>query len=398
MVKKGYKQTEIGVIPEDWEVKRLGDIGEPKMCKRIFKNQTKKSGDIPFYKIGTFGKKADAFISKDMYEEYKNKFPYPKKGEILISASGTIGKTVVYNGENAYYQDSNIVWITNNEKLIKNNLLYYYYQIIKWTTENTTISRLYNDILKEIKIPIPQKPEQEKIAKVLSDTDELIENLKELITKKEDIKKATMQQLLTGKKQLKGFSGEWVKRNIKKFGTVITGATPPTNIQYYWNGNIPWITPTDITEQKNISISERMITSEGLKQIRTIPKNSILVTCIASIGKNAILTKEGACNQQINAIIPNDKFDYEFIYYLIELNKNYLIAKAGVTATPIISKYDFEQFEFYVPQDINEQKAIAKILSDMDEEIEALKEKLEKIKAIKQGMMQELLSGRIRLI
>lgn len=109
----------------EWEEKKLGDIGRVAMCKRILKDQTLPFGDIPFYKIGTFGKEADAFISTDLYKEYKSKYPHPKAGDVLISASGTIGRTVVYDGLPAYFQDSNIVWIDNDEQLVKNSFLYF---------------------------------------------------------------------------------------------------------------------------------------------------------------------------------------------------------------------------------------------------------------------------------
>lgn len=95
---------------------KLGDIGKISMCKRILKEQTSKKGDIPFYKISTFGGEADCFISKEIFEEYKEKYSYPRKGDILISAAGTIGRTVIYNGEDAFFQDSNIVWLDNDDK------------------------------------------------------------------------------------------------------------------------------------------------------------------------------------------------------------------------------------------------------------------------------------------
>ena len=108
----------------EWEEKKLGDIGKVTMCKRIMKDQTLLLGDIPFYKIGTFGKEADAYIPQELYENFKEKYPYPQKGDILIAASGaTYGKTVVFDGSDSYFQDSNIVWIANNEKLVTNNFL-----------------------------------------------------------------------------------------------------------------------------------------------------------------------------------------------------------------------------------------------------------------------------------
>lgn len=215
MIETKFKQTEIGPIPEDWKVSSLRDVGEIKMCKRVLKFQTSDKGDIPFYKIGTFGKVADAYISRELYEEYLRKYNYPKKGDILLSAAGTIGRTVVFDGKPSYFQDSNIVWINNDESLILNSLLYYMYDRVSWVTESGTIPRIYNGIVHSIKFAHPTSlVEQEKIAKALSDVDALINELGELIAKKRDIKRGTMQQLLTGKKRLPGFTDEWKEQTL----------------------------------------------------------------------------------------------------------------------------------------------------------------------------------------
>jgi type I restriction enzyme S subunit len=221
-----------------------------------------------------------------------------------------------------------------------------------------------------------------------------------------------MQELLTGKKRLPGFQvqlgykktdrgvipEDWEIRPVAVFGDVVTGGTPPTAESRYWGGEYPWVTPTDISTHRDIFVSDRWISSDGLKILRPLPADSVLVTCIASIGKNAILRSDGACNQQINAIVPNRRTSAEFLYYMFEIGKSYMLANAGITATNIISKSTFEGLLFPVPSGRSEQEAIATILSDMDAEIMALEAKLTKARAIKQGMMQELLTGRIRLI
>ncbi|HMP28375.1 MAG TPA: restriction endonuclease subunit S [Saprospiraceae bacterium] len=151
----------------------ISNIGKVSMCKRIFKNETSITGDIPFYKIGTFGKSPDAFISKAVFDEYKNKFSFPKKGDILLSASGTIGRRVVYNGEPAYFQDSNIIWLEHDETKVLNRYLYHFYATVKWQTEGGTIQRLYNDNFKKINVPVPSLGEQEKIASILDNFEAL---------------------------------------------------------------------------------------------------------------------------------------------------------------------------------------------------------------------------------
>lgn len=155
----------------------LNEVGKVSMCKRIFKNETLESGDIPFYKIGTFGKKPNAFISQMIYDDYRKNFSFPKKGDVLLSASGTIGRRVIYNGEPAYFQDSNIIWLDNDESKVLNKFLYYLYATIEWKTEGGTIQRLYNDNLKKIKIPVPSLHEQERIVTILDKFDALVNDI-----------------------------------------------------------------------------------------------------------------------------------------------------------------------------------------------------------------------------
>ncbi|AGQ39473.1 TPA: restriction endonuclease subunit S [Mannheimia haemolytica] len=164
--------------------KSLGEIGEARMCKRILKEQTSNVGDIPFYKIGTFGKKPNAYISRELFEDYKQKYSYPRKGNILISASGTIGRTVIFDGEDSYFQDSNIVWIENDESQVLDKFLFYLYQIADWNiAEGGTIQRLYNDNLKKLKIPVPPLSEQQKIVNILDKFDSLTNSITEGLPK-----------------------------------------------------------------------------------------------------------------------------------------------------------------------------------------------------------------------
>ena len=159
------------------ELKRykLGEIGEIRMCKRILKEETNSVGGVPFFKIGTFGGQADVFITKEKFDEYKNAYSYPKKGDVLISAAGTIGRTVVFDGKDAYFQDSNIVWIENDESKVLNEYLFYCYKNIHWTTSvGSTILRLYNDDIRNTDIIVPPLSEQKKIAAVLSALDDKI--------------------------------------------------------------------------------------------------------------------------------------------------------------------------------------------------------------------------------
>lgn len=165
-----------GEVEAEW--KTLSDIGIVRMCKRILKNQTNETSGIPFYKIGTFGQIPDAYIDRSVFQNYKDKYNYPKLGDILISTSGTIGRTVVFNGEDAYFQDSNIVWIENNNKLVTNEFLKYFYSYVKWRVEaGGTIKRLYNDIIYKTKIQVPSFAKQKEIVAFLDNFYKLINDL-----------------------------------------------------------------------------------------------------------------------------------------------------------------------------------------------------------------------------
>ena len=189
-----FKADDGSEFPE-WEEKKLGEIGDVKMCRRIFNDETLPEGEIPFYKIGSFGKNADAFISRELYIEYRTKFSFPTKGDILISAAGTIGRLVVYNGEDAYFQDSNIVWIDNDKSIVSNEFLFYILQIVKYNTEGGTIQRLYNNILKSTKFNCPSLPEQTKIANFLSAIDDKINLVSGQVEKMEMWKKGLLQKM-----------------------------------------------------------------------------------------------------------------------------------------------------------------------------------------------------------
>lgn len=156
------------LCPDGVEYKRLGDIGRISMCKRVLKSQTNSVSGVPFYKIGTFGKEADSYISEELFLDYKSRYPYPKKGDVLISASGTIGRTVIFDGKPSYFQDSNIIWVANNEEFLTNKFLYYIYQTNPWkVADGGTIQRLYNSDLEKIKLPVPPLEVQREIVRIL---------------------------------------------------------------------------------------------------------------------------------------------------------------------------------------------------------------------------------------
>ena len=178
----------------EWASRRIGEDCTVNMCKRIFANQTSEQGDVPFFKIGTIGGTPDAYITRDLFEEYKAKYNYPHEGEVMITCAGTVGKTIVFDGEDAYFQDSNIVWLSNPKQLYINSFLNYVLSRVNWNILNsTTITRIYNDNLRELVINYPSIKEQEKIVALLSLLDrriaiqnKVIEDLKKLKTALEE--------------------------------------------------------------------------------------------------------------------------------------------------------------------------------------------------------------------
>jgi type I restriction enzyme S subunit len=178
-----------------WEQRKVGEVGSVSMCRRIFKEQTSESGDIPFYKIGTFGGQADAYISSELFAEYRSKYPYPKEGDILISASGSIGRTVEFTGKNEYFQDSNIVWLSHDDRL-DNTFLKCFYSVVKWAgIEGSTIKRLYNDNILNTVISMPSVAEQKRIGTFFKELDNLITLHQRKLDDLKEFKNGLLQQM-----------------------------------------------------------------------------------------------------------------------------------------------------------------------------------------------------------
>jgi type I restriction enzyme S subunit len=327
-----------------------------------------------------------------LYQEFRKKYSFPKKGYLLISASGTIGRTVEYLGEDAYYQDSNIIWIDNDEKLISNKYLNYTLQVVKYNTEGSTIKRLYNSIIKSSRFVIPPTlTEQKAIATALSDVDELISSLELLITKKKATKQGAMQQLLTpphiGGKRLAGFSGEWKTRKIGDIFKIMAGGDLDKS-------NFSRVK----SEEYKYSIYANSLVNEGRYGYTRNPKfneNSVTVTARGSLGHAEYRKEPFDAIVRLLVLEPTFKLYGFFFSEYINNKIEFAYESTGVPqlTAPQISKYDIS-----FPKDLEEQKAIAKILSDIDADIELLRTKKAKYQSIKQGMMQELLTGKTRLV
>ncbi|WP_208359056.1 restriction endonuclease subunit S [Helicobacter pylori] len=387
--------------PSNWQKVRLGDIGKPCMCKRVMKHQTTRYGEIPFYKIGTFGNTADAFISKKLFLEYKTKYSFPKKGDILISASGTIGRAVIYDGKPAYFQDSNIVWIDNDETLVKNDFLFYAYSNIKWNTEHTTILRLYNDNFRNTLIPLPPLNEQIAIANILSDVDHYLCSLDALILKKESVKKALSFELLSQRKRLKGFNQNWQRVRLGDIAEIKRGASPRPIENPKWfcaNSNVGWVRISDISKNSRFLYkTAQKLSKKGIEKSRFIKQNSLIMSMCATIGK-PIITKIDTCIHDGFVVFENPKIDLNYLYYfLCYIEKEWL--ESGQQGSQVNLNVDLiKNKEVFCPKDLNEQIAIANILSDVDNEIISLKNKKRQFDNIKKALNHDLMSAKIRVL
>lgn len=386
------KQTEIGLIPDDWEVKRLGEIGEPCMCKRILKEQTSPTGDIPFYKIGTFGGIPDAYISRELFEQYKEQYNYPKKGTLLLSAAGTIGRVVVFDGKDSYFQDSNIVWIDNDETKVTNDFLFYCYSRMQWKTEEGGIvSRLYNANLKSTSFIAPKSlAEQERIAKALSDVDALISTTEKLIQKKKNIKQGAMQNLLTGKKRLPGFA-KTTNYKQSELGLI------PEDWEVKSLGEMVKIGHG--RDYKNLKSGDVPVYGTG--GYMTSVNDFLYEGETVCIGRKGTIDKPQYHSGKIWTV---DTLFYTYDFK--SLNPKYLFYKFCLidwlsmneaSGVPSLTAKNIEDIQITIPTE-EEQTTIANVLSSMDKEIETLNTKLEKYRNLKTAMMQQLLTGKIRLV
>ena len=294
-----------------WEQRKLGEIGSVSMCRRIFKEQTSENGEIPFYKIGTFGGEADAFISRELFEEYKAKYQYPKKGDILISASGSIGRTVVFTGKNEYFQDSNIVWL-NHDKHLDNSFLKCFYSIVKWAgIEGSTIKRLYNDNILNTAITLPSVEEQQKIGAYF-------ENLDTLIT----LHQREFAFLCKEKsKKFRYIKNAWEQRKFSDLVQIERGGSPRPIDDFITDSpdGLNWVKIGDAPAQGNyITKTAEKIKPEGLSKTREVHPGDLILSNSMSFGKPYIMGIDGCIHDGWLLIRNTYKvFDLTFLCHLL---------------------------------------------------------------------------------
>jgi type I restriction enzyme S subunit len=272
-----------------------------------------------------------------------------------------------------------------------------------WLQNNAvggTMPNLNTSILAALPIRLPPRAVQDAIVASLDDARATVVRIEVLIAKKERIKQGMMEQLLGGRTRLPAFAKPWTEVTIGDLATVVSGGTPRSSVAAYWDGSIPWCTPTDITSEKNrtLTITERTISQAGLDHsaAQLLPSGSILLCTRATIGEVKIAMTPIATNQGFKSLVPRPAVSSEFLYYKLLTLKDDLASRGSGSTFLEVSKRDVEGFRLMVP-DTNEQQAIASALGDIDDELAGLRRRLSKSRNIKQGMMQELLTGRIRL-
>ena len=389
-VKPGYKQTEVGVIPEEWEVKTLSSVSSMKSGEGITASRIDEHSQYPCYG----GNGLRGFTSRYTHD---GAFALiGRQGALCGNVLGVSGK--LFASEHAVVvtprQGTNIQFLTFVLGEMHLNRL----------SEASAQPGLSVSKILQLSIATPQtEAEQRAIATALSDVDGLLGGLDRLIAKKRDLKQAAMQRLLTGQTRLPGFHSEWEVKRLDALADIRSGGTPSTGEPRFWDGDIPWCTPTDITAlngHKYLGETARMITQLGLKasSAEMIPAHSVVMTSRATIGECAINAVPVSTNQGFKNFIPFATTNVDFLYYLLGTQKQGFISLCGGSTFLEIGKTQLVAYQVRLPATKAEQTAIAAVLTEMDGELAVLTQRREKTRALKQAMMQELLTGKTRLI
>src|SRR5260370_306686 len=413
-LKPGYKQTEVGVIPEDWEVKQVGEIGNKFLNGGTPSTQKSEywSGNIPWItgadivnqRIGAIRR----YITKDAVSNSSTNII--EKGNLLLVTRTGVGKMTIAPFNVAISQDMTDNY--GNDKIVIEYLFRFFYfntSKLKELNQGTSIAGITRETLMTTLVAYPPiKSEQTLIASVLSDTDLLIESFDKLIAKKRDIKQATMQQLLTGKMRLPGFSGQWEVKKLKNECELITKGTTPTSLgKDFSTHGVNFIKIESLTDEGSIIWDKIAFIDEETHKLlrRSQLKNmDILFSIAGALGRTTLVKQDilpANTNQALALIRLKGQSCLDHTFLTEYLTSPEIIQHVGSinvqAAQANLSLEDIRNFEIRIPT-IPEQKAIASILSDMDAEIAALEQKRDKTRALKQGMMQELLTGKTRLL
>lgn len=413
-LKKGYKQTEVGVIPEDWEVRSFGKLYAEPSRNGIYKTEEFQGRGTRIVNMGEmfgFDFISDQEMSRISLTTKEIAVSGLQDGDLLFGRRSVVpagaGKcSLVLEPDEPLTFESSIIRV--RLKQTEAYPLYYYYFFASSTgrgtmstiISGTNIKGIRASELRELKIPQPPPPEQESIAEALSDADALIESLEQLIAKKRDLKQAAMQELLTGKKRLPSFHGKWEVKRLGEVAKIQRGASPrPIDSPVWFDDNslIGWVRISDVTcSGMFLRETTQRLSPLGIQHSRPVAKGSLIMSICATVGR-PIITKINVCIHDGFVVFDNIQADQLFLYYVLKwIEPDW--SKHGQTGSQMnLNTGLITGTQISVPPPA-EQTAIATILSDMDADLATLEAKLEKYKKIKQGMMSELLTGRIRLV
>lgn len=406
-----FKPSEVGPIPMEWVVKRLGELFS---FKNGYNTDAKNYGrgvpvasvlealaDRPLKASDVRGKVVAPQKDQDSFSLKRSDLIFTRSSETLED----VGRSNVYDDDAPAMFGGFVIRgrpkTENNSTCI--NLILKTHEHRDRVMSQGAGAQHYNigqSGLERVLVTIPPRPEQERIAEALSDVDELLAAMTTLIEKKRAIKQGAMQYLLTGKKRLAGFTGPWVEKRLGECATMFAGGTPSSKVDGYYGGNIPWVSISDISiAGKYINVTSETLTDEGLNNssAKWYPQGTLLFAMYASIGKCCIAKERTTSSQAILGIFNLLDIDVEFLYYLLTFRNDEFLTMGQTGTQANLSKAIVEAIIVNVPTTA-EQKAIAAVLSDMDAEIAALEAKRVKYESIKQGMMQELLTGKTRLV
>lgn len=409
-IPQGYKSSPLGIIPKDWEVKRLGEVCVNAGEYGLNAPAVDYNPALPTYlRItdidvdGTFIKSDKKSVMADNAHDY-----YLSDGDIVFARTGaTVGKSYLYNPKDGRLVFAGFLIRFSPDK---NKIVPYYIKCLtetigyhNWVSTISTRSGQPGINAQEyasFQFPLPPLAEQERIAELLGTWDKAIEMQKQLIDKLELRKKGLMQQLLTGKKRLPGFTGEWKKVRLGDYATMNSGGTPLSSNRSYYGGDIPFLSISDMTTSgKYIDHTARTITKIGLENssARVFPKGTLVFAMYASLGKCSITNIEVAISQAILGFRLSEQLHRDFLYYYFCYIEPFIV-KMGQNGTQSnLNKSIVENYILSIPLNIKEQSAIANVLSSMDDEIQKLTEKRDKYIEEKQGLMQVLLTGKKRI-
>lgn len=410
-VRSGYKQTELGVIPDDWEVGSLGSWASFRtgpFGSALHKSDYTRGGIPVVNPMHIIDGEIQPTVTMTITEQAAESLAdfRLKPGEIVIGRRGDMGRCAVVTERHAGWlcgTGSMIIRPRSADPDFLQRVLSSPPAIaaIEDSSVGTTMVNLNQGILASLKIQFPPLPEQRDIAAALSDVDALLSGLDRLIAKKRDLKQAAMQQLLTGQTRLPGFEGEWELKRLGEVAEMGSGGTPPSAVSAYYDGDIPWVAISDMTRAgKVITSTERNLTAIGLANsaAQMFPAGTVLYAMYASLGECSIAGVPLCSSQAILGIRPKSAcLDGTYLYYYLASLKNVVRALGQQGTQANLNKGMVQDFRLNLPP-VAEQRAIATVLSDMDAELTVLEARRDKTRLLKQGMMQELLTGKTRLI